>query len=85
MERRVLFAIFLCFLVLYLWQTLVVKPVPQPEAIVPPVTTGDSQVAGAAGVPSTALGNWFAKVFGIIFAVAIVFVIGVGIRNCAAI
>ena len=40
---------------------------------------------GAAGVPSTALGNWFAKVFGIIFAVAIVFVIGVGIRNCAAI
>ena len=32
MERRVLFAIFLCFLVLYLWQALFVKPVPRPAA-----------------------------------------------------
>ena len=40
---------------------------------------------GAAGVPSTALGNWFAKVFGILFAVAIVLVVGVGLRNCARI
>jgi YidC/Oxa1 family membrane protein insertase len=30
MERRVLLAIFLCFLVLYLWNTLVVRPAPQP-------------------------------------------------------
>jgi YidC/Oxa1 family membrane protein insertase len=30
MERRVLLAIFLCFLVLYLWNALVVKPVPKP-------------------------------------------------------
>jgi YidC/Oxa1 family membrane protein insertase len=52
MERRVLFAIFLCFLVLYLWQTLVVKPVPQPEATVPPATAGDAQVAGAAAAPT---------------------------------
>jgi len=30
MERRVLVAIFLCFLFLYVWQMLVVKPVPKP-------------------------------------------------------
>jgi YidC/Oxa1 family membrane protein insertase len=30
MERRVLLAIFLCFLVLYAWQALFVKPVPRP-------------------------------------------------------
>jgi len=30
MERRVLLAIFLCFLVIYLWQALFVKPVPKP-------------------------------------------------------
>ena len=30
MERRVLFAIFLCFIVLYIWQGFVVKPVPKP-------------------------------------------------------
>jgi YidC/Oxa1 family membrane protein insertase len=29
MEKRVLLAIFLCFLSLYLWQTLVVKPIPK--------------------------------------------------------
>ncbi|HVH26947.1 MAG TPA: membrane protein insertase YidC [Vicinamibacterales bacterium] len=49
MERRVLFAVFLCFLVLYLWQALVVKPVPAPTqgvapktapaAVAPPATT----------------------------------------------
>jgi YidC/Oxa1 family membrane protein insertase len=32
MERRVLLAIFLCFLVLYAWQALFVKPVPKPAA-----------------------------------------------------
>ena len=30
MERRVLLAIFLCFLSLYLWQAVMVKPVPKP-------------------------------------------------------
>src|ERR1700681_4606631 len=30
MERRVLLAIFLCFLTLYLWQAVMVKPVPKP-------------------------------------------------------
>src|SRR5262249_35863313 len=32
MERRVLLAIFLAFLVLYTWQALFVKPVPKPTA-----------------------------------------------------
>src|SRR5262249_2538498 len=32
MERRVLLAIFLAFLVLYVWQALFVKPVPKPPA-----------------------------------------------------
>jgi YidC/Oxa1 family membrane protein insertase len=32
MEKRVLIAILLCFLSLYLWQALVVKPVPKPAA-----------------------------------------------------
>jgi YidC/Oxa1 family membrane protein insertase len=32
MERRVLLAIFLCFLSLYLWQAVMVKPVPRPAA-----------------------------------------------------
>jgi hypothetical protein len=36
---------------------------------------------GKAGVPATSLGNWFAKVFGILLAVAVV--VGAGIRNCA--
>src|SRR5437588_277489 len=33
MERRVLLAILLSFLVLYLYQALVVKPVPKPPAV----------------------------------------------------
>ena len=49
MERRVLLAIFLCFLVLYLWQALIVKPVPKPGAATTPATAGGTQVAGAAG------------------------------------
>src|SRR5438093_971713 len=48
MERRVLFAIFLCFLVLYLWQALFVKPAPKPAAAVSRAATG-APVAGAAG------------------------------------
>ena len=55
MERRVLFAIFLCFLVLYFWQALVVKPVPKPAAG-PNQTTaaGTAQGPGAATPPSSA-------------------------------
>src|SRR6059036_2586741 len=45
MERRVLLAIFLAFIVLYVWQALFVKPVPKPAP-------------GAAGAPaSTATGR----------------------------
>jgi YidC/Oxa1 family membrane protein insertase len=44
MERRVLFAVFLCFLVLYLWQALVVKPVPAPaEGVVPKAVTSEAE------------------------------------------
>jgi hypothetical protein len=39
----------------------------------------------AAGVPSTSLGNWLAKAFGMFLAVAVVIVVGVGILGCAAI
>ena len=39
----------------------------------------------AVGVPSTPLGNWFAKAFGILLLVAVVVDLGVGVRNCAAI
>lgn len=54
MERRVLFAIFLCFLVLYFWQALVVKPVPKPVGDSTQTTTaGPGQSSGAA-VPSSA-------------------------------
>jgi YidC/Oxa1 family membrane protein insertase len=42
MEKRVLLAIFLCFLSLYLWQTLVVKPVPKTAD-----TTAGTPSAGA--------------------------------------
>src|SRR4029434_5361984 len=40
MEKRVLIAILLCFLSLYLWQALVVKPVPKPAP-----TTGKTPAA----------------------------------------
>ena len=46
MERRVLLAIFLCFLVIYVWQALFVKPQPKPA------TTTASNAAQAA-TPST--------------------------------
>src|SRR3954454_4758797 len=53
MERRVLLAIFLAFLVLYTWQALFVKPVPKPAAA---TTTPSSASAGttASGSASTA-------------------------------
>src|SRR5689334_25331957 len=54
MERRVLFAIFLCFLVLYLWQSLVVKPVPKPAAGAKPATAAAGPPAsGDAGLSPT--------------------------------
>ena len=54
MERRVLIAIFLCFLVLYLWQALVVKPLPKPAAGAAPATAaGGTQVSGAAAPSPT--------------------------------
>ena len=51
MERRVLLAIFLAFIVLYTWQALFVKPVPKP---VPGATTTASSPAPAAGVSADA-------------------------------
>jgi YidC/Oxa1 family membrane protein insertase len=52
MERRVLFAIFLCFLVLYFWQALVVKPVPKPAAGTTRTTTAGGPQASGAAAPS---------------------------------
>ncbi|MEO8260652.1 MAG: membrane protein insertase YidC [Acidobacteriota bacterium] len=49
MERRVLLAIFLCFLSLYLWQAVMVKPVPKPPV---PATGAPATGAPAAGVPA---------------------------------
>ncbi len=48
MERRVLLAIFLCFLSLYLWQALMVKPVPKPAPATP--AAGQSAAASNAAV-----------------------------------
>src|SRR5579871_869875 len=44
MEKRVLFAIFLSFLVLYIYQALVVKPVPKPTG----AATSSASTPGAA-------------------------------------
>jgi YidC/Oxa1 family membrane protein insertase len=49
MERRVLIAIFLSFIVLYLYQAMVVKPVPEPVGGAPAATTEPAK----AGTPST--------------------------------
>ncbi len=50
MEKRVLLAIFLCFLSLYLWQALVVKPVPSKQA---PARSSTSAVAPAPAAAPT--------------------------------
>jgi YidC/Oxa1 family membrane protein insertase len=54
MERRVLFAVFLCFIVLYLWQALVVPPTPTTSPNTPgtsaPAIAGPSP--GVPGEPS---------------------------------
>src|SRR5258705_9081793 len=49
MERRVLLAIFLAFIVLYAWQALFVKPVPKPAA----GTTTSSTSPGRGATPAT--------------------------------
>ena len=56
MERRVLLAIFLAFLVLYVWQALFVKPVPKPLPAGnarnhPATTTGAGTALGSAERP----------------------------------
>src|SRR5437773_2226145 len=48
MERRVLLAIFLSFLVLYVYQALVVKPVPKPPAVTATNTAPQGSPAAAA-------------------------------------
>jgi YidC/Oxa1 family membrane protein insertase len=52
MERRVLLAIFLAFLVLYVWQALFVKPIPEPARRTPPATASTPPSPG----PSTGPG-----------------------------
>ena len=49
MERRVLLAIFLAFLVLYTWQALFVKPVPKPAPGSATTTSATSAAASASG------------------------------------
>jgi YidC/Oxa1 family membrane protein insertase len=52
MERRVLVAIFLCFLVIYLWQALFVKPVPKPGTQGAPSSAVGASVPSAPGTPA---------------------------------
>src|SRR6185436_10477751 len=53
MERRVLLAIFLAFLVLYVWQALFVKPVPKPGTAGNAPTATGSPVAGTSTASPT--------------------------------
>src|SRR5260370_22132952 len=57
MERRVLIAIFLSFLVLYAYQALVVKPVPKPVtgSAASQTASGESTTA-TPGIPGTGTG-----------------------------
>jgi YidC/Oxa1 family membrane protein insertase len=54
MERRVLLAIFLCFLTLYLWQAVMVKPVPKPVTSSSPCSPGSAPAAARANPPAEA-------------------------------
>lgn len=55
MERRVLFAIFLSFLVLYVYQALVIKPVPEPVGgSAPPASSGAASPGGRGTTPPAA-------------------------------
>jgi YidC/Oxa1 family membrane protein insertase len=57
MERRVLLAIFLCFLVLYAWQALFVKPAPKRPATAPAgETAGSAPGSNAIPAPGPAAG-----------------------------
>jgi len=51
MERRVLLAIFLAFLVLYVWQAMFVKPVPKPTGA--PATTAQEPATGGSNATAT--------------------------------
>src|SRR5438067_7855826 len=51
MERRVLLAIFLAFIVLYVWQALFVKPLPKPPAAASPSASSTRGGAPAAPPP----------------------------------
>src|SRR4051794_25044620 len=51
MERRVLLAIFLAFMVLYVWQAMFVKPVPKPVDKSAPPAAEATQPPGAANTP----------------------------------
>src|SRR5215470_1818977 len=53
MERRVLIAIFLSFIVLYAYQALVGKPTPRNAAPVAPSAPVSTQPPSPAGVPAT--------------------------------
>src|SRR5215469_7434703 len=57
MERRVLIAILLSFIVLYVYQALVVKPTPKKPAPAPASAPApvSSQTASAAGTPAASL------------------------------
>jgi YidC/Oxa1 family membrane protein insertase len=57
MERRVLLAIFLAFLVLYVWQALFVKPVPKPGAAASPSTAVTKNEPAAAAGPAAPAGQ----------------------------
>jgi YidC/Oxa1 family membrane protein insertase len=52
MERRVLIAIFLAFLVLYAWQALFVKPAPKPVAGTAPAATTTTLETSTPGSPA---------------------------------
>jgi YidC/Oxa1 family membrane protein insertase len=54
MERRVLLAIFLAFLVLYTWQALFVKPVPKPVQGAATTSTEASGAVAGSAAPSSA-------------------------------
>src|SRR4051812_34120449 len=55
MERRVLLAIFLAFIVLYTWQAIFVKPVPKPVTGSAPASSTES--AAGTATPATAAGS----------------------------
>ena len=57
MERRVLLAIFLSFLVLYAYQAFFVKPVPKPSPASSPDSTAAGPGTAPAGSPTTATGS----------------------------